>query len=132
MQSWVSDKLIVKSSKKHGMGIFSRIPIETNELIIVFGGYIDQKPASDGYFLEIIPGFYLNNSLHDPKEDPSNFLNHSCEPNAEIHDKICVYTIQSINAGDEITIDYFKDLDIAKHPEFRCHCGSPACKFKNN
>lgn len=122
---------MVKLSKTHGLGLFSRIPIEPQELVIVFGGNIDTQPGKDGYFLEVIPGFYLNNTLNDPKEDPSNFLNHSCEPNAAIKDVICVYTLYSINAGDEITIDYFKDRDIARYPEFRCHCGSPACKFKN-
>lgn len=130
MQSWVSDKLVVKTSRKHGLGLFSRIPLEPNELIIVFGGYIDTKPSFDGYFLEVIPGFYLNNSLTNPKEDVSNFLNHSCDPNAEIRNIICVHTMGNILVSNEITIDYFKGHDLAKFPDFRCQCGSPHCKFK--
>ena len=129
MQSWVSDKLLVKVSRKHGLGLFSRIPIEPHELIIVFGGYIGNRPSEDGYFLELITGFYLNNTLDAPKDDLSNFLNHSCEPNAEINDLICVYTIRSIHVGEEITIDYFKGRDASNYPDFQCLCGSPKCKF---
>ena len=130
MQSWVSDKLIIKGSKKHGLGIFSRIPLDSNELIIIFGGYVDTKPVEDGYFLQLKPGFYLNNSLTNPKDDLSNFLNHSCEPNTEIRDLICVYTSSAINEGDEITMDYFLNMDISKFPDFTCNCETPSCKFK--
>ena len=130
MQSWVSDKLILKQSKKHGLGLFGQIPVEKDELLILFGGYIDKKPAKDGYFLEITPGFYLNNSLDDPKEDISNFLNHSCEPNAEIRNLICVYASHPITPSEEITIDYFANRDISQYPDFQCNCGSPNCKFK--
>ena len=130
MQSWVSEKLILKQSKKHGLGLFSQIPVEKDELLILFGGYIDKKPGNDGYFLEIIPGFYLNNSLDNPKDDISNFLNHSCEPNTAIRNVISVYALRSINPGEEITIDYFLNRDISKYPDFQCNCGSPNCKFK--
>ena len=63
--------------------------------------------------------------------DQTRFINHSCEPNAEIEGEIVdggfwarVVALRPIRAGEEITYDYGFEADIAEP----CHCGAPSCR----
>jgi hypothetical protein len=66
---------------------------------------------------------------------PLRFLNHSCDPNCELfywfdedgslqEDRLWLQTIRSINAGDELLIDYCWPADAA----IQCRCGVPGCR----
>jgi hypothetical protein len=66
---------------------------------------------------------------------PLRFLNHSCDPNCELfywfdedgslqEDRLWLQTIRSINAGDELLIDYCWPADAA----IPCRCGVPGCR----
>lgn len=53
------------------------------------------------------------------------FLNHHCEPNAELRDRTLV-ALRTIDAGEGVTFDYnTTEWDMAE--PFACHCGSARC-----
>lgn len=65
-------------------------------------------------------------------EAPFRFLNHSCEPNAEVfswdepgkQDTVYLQAIRTIRSGEEVTIDYAWNSDAA----IRCRCGANECR----
>ncbi|MBM3824998.1 MAG: SET domain-containing protein [Verrucomicrobia bacterium] len=60
---------------------------------------------------------------------PSNFLNHSCEPNTgyDLHDH--VVTLRDVDFGEELTMDY-GTFTFSFDQEFLCGCGTPKCRRK--
>lgn len=55
-------------------------------------------------------------------------MNHSCQPNCYLRiiaDRIEVYTLRTISAGSELTVDYVE----TPHPNgMQCRCGAPSCR----
>ena len=62
----------------------------------------------------------------------AKFVNHSCDPNAEViikEDHIYIYSCKDISCGEEITIDYqFK----REKDKILCSCGSSKCRGSIN
>ena len=58
------------------------------------------------------------------EEDPSNYGNHSCDPNiASVGDE--KFALRDIAAGEELTIDYV--LLSPKTWSMKCNCGAKNC-----
>ena len=55
---------------------------------------------------------------------PGCYLNHSCDPNAMRHG-VKVFAWRTIEAGEEITIDY--RLNASGGDSWPCRCGTAAC-----
>ncbi len=55
-------------------------------------------------------------------------INHSCQPNAYLKDLFCVYTMEDVKQGEQITMSYslFTNSDW-KVPGGKCLCGSVNC-----
>ncbi len=61
-------------------------------------------------------------------ENMFRYLNHSCGPNAYIRifrNRIEVYSLRRIRAGEEITCDYGETHHDGK---LKCRCGNPKCR----
>ena len=55
----------------------------------------------------------------------ARFINHSCEPNREsriVCDRVWLYALRSIQAGEELTCDDWDDAEANL-----CRCGAPSC-----
>ena len=63
---------------------------------------------------------------HGPDEPP-DFINHSCEPNAGLDGQIAIVALHRIQPGEEVTIDYAM-CDGSPYDEFECGCGSAICR----
>ena len=60
---------------------------------------------------------------------PTNFLNHSCDPNAGYDGADAIVALRPIAAGEEIRMDY-GTFSFSFDHEFACRCGAPACRGK--
>src|ERR1044072_1305976 len=58
---------------------------------------------------------------------PTNFLNHSCDPNAGYDGADAIVALRPIAAGEEIRMDY-GTFSFSFDHEFACRCGAPACR----
>ncbi len=58
---------------------------------------------------------------------PVNFINHSCEPNADYDGADAIVALRRIFAGEEICMDY-GTFSFSFDHEFTCRCGSPWCR----
>ena len=63
--------------------------------------------------------------------EPDRYLNHSCDPNAYVWYRgadIDLIARRSIEAGEEITVDYL--INNAGGDSWECRCGSERCRGK--
>ena len=61
-------------------------------------------------------------------EDPSGWApqNHSCDANT-VYDGLNLFALRTIQAGEELTLDYATFLDKSMEP-FHCNCGTANCR----
>ena len=138
-----SEYIIVKKSGIHNTGVFAKIDIPKGEKIIEYVGEIITKAQSDKraqkqldnsenhkkdggvYIFELNKTYDIDGKVSWNK---AQFINHSCEPNAEsenIRGHVWIIATKDIKKGDEILYDYGYDLKNYKdHP---CLCGSKNC-----
>lgn len=65
--------------------------------------------------------------LLSQNEQPINFVNHSCVPNA-LSLGANVYALNYIFPGQEITIDYKQIVFWHRYYDFQCRCGHALCR----
>lgn len=128
----------VRVSKIEGKGLFARRPFTKGDTFPIVTGKHKSKIMSEEEFeaykksVDSWDSIYLGNgkyevSLLKRDEDPSNFGNHSCDPNiAPLDDK--VIALRDIAKDEELTIDYSQFS--AKDWSMNCNCGSTNCRHK--
>lgn len=118
--------LSVKRSSA-GLGIFTNVAIPKRRFIIEYWGELmtDEESSYIGgkYLFELGNGKTVNGAT---RKNIARYINHSCNPNCEIEivgNKIFVYSLRSIQPGEELTYDYgeeYFDMFIKPHG---CRCG---------
>jgi hypothetical protein len=112
-----------------GKGIFALRPFRRGQVIGVIQGVVCTDPQYGSAYCMDIGG---NRSLEPIA--PFRYLNHSCEPNAELvgitHERhgptgqLLLESTRDILPGEELTIDYAWQAEHA----IPCHCGSQNCR----
>nr|HET6901610.1 SET domain-containing protein [Ktedonobacteraceae bacterium] len=109
-------KIEVRDSSIEGKGLFAKEPFKKGEKFKVTSGEHPWIIMADKEFQEYIKtvhsydAVYLGNgkqrvSTVSREEDPSNYGNHSCDPNiASVDDE--KIALRDIAVGEELTIDY--------------------------
>jgi len=123
-------------------GLFAKAAISKGELLLIIGGHImkiEEEPIfSDGtkdLALQINERFVIG-TKYQPEIEDSDFLNHSCKPNAGIKGQIFLTAMRNIAIDEEITFDYAMVLQEAEGFKtdyeigFACNCGSDKCRGK--
>ncbi|WP_411844851.1 SET domain-containing protein-lysine N-methyltransferase [Roseibacillus persicicus] len=141
-----SEWVEVRGSEIHGRGVYAACDIpEDTEIIEYVGEPIDKeeserrawaqmaKAETDGdaavYIFTLNDDWDLDGSV---EWNTARLINHSCDPNCvayteegEDEDRIVIYALRDIEAGEELSFDYGFDLECYEdHP---CRCGSPNC-----
>jgi hypothetical protein len=128
----VSPKLEGKiSRRKGGHAVFAREPIAAGECIVVWGGDIvtesQLQVLPEGrrrrLCLQVEEGLFLMTT----REGASDWINHSCEPNAGLDGQIALVAMRAIAPGEEICFDYAM-TDAVAYDEFECKCGTRSCR----
>lgn len=127
MQKSLSDpEFLEVRSCEFGKGLFTSREIVDKEIIgLISGKVIDDPDYCSEYCIELDEHYSL-----EPFE-PFRYLNHCCEPNAEMFSyeddtfsDIFLIAIQDIPAGSEIWIDYAWPAESAAP----CYCSSRNCR----
>lgn len=110
-------------------GVFAVAPFARGELIAVWGGKI--MPGSLvgqlGNLLRCAVQVEEDLFLVSSVEGPSDWINHSCEPNAGLSGQLVVVALRDIQPGEQICYDYAMS-DGLPYDEFDCNCGERACR----
>src|SRR5258708_26669788 len=120
--------LVVRPSPIHSVGVYTSAPIRKGTRVIEYTGpRISAEEADrlyEGALRTYLYGIGDGKTIIDG-EGIAAYLNHSCDPNCEvdeIKDRVWIFAIRDIAAGEELLCDYnlYDDDDPAP-----CHCGSP-------
>jgi hypothetical protein len=116
---------------KGGFAVYAREPICKAELLVLWGGRIvatdeldPNMPDFTQRILQIEEDLYVE--APSPIE-PSDYFNHSCNPNAGITGQIGLVAMRDIDPDEEICFDYAM-CDGSSYDEFPCGCGAPNCR----
>jgi SET domain-containing protein len=108
--------VIVKNSKIHGKGIFTKENIPKNQLIMVIKGEVisgkecERREIEENNVYIFWNGRYYIDTINTQK---IKYINHDCDPNCEVLDRdrhsLKLVSRRDISAGEEITMDYGYD-----------------------
>lgn len=120
-----------------GLGLFATEPIKKKKFIVEYRGrrltteQADKLEArGNRYLYEINSRWTIDGTS---RKNLGRYANHSCRPNAELHQlngKVIIRAIKSIKPGDEITYDYGRDYYRNVITPSRCKCAK--CREKRN
>ncbi len=130
--AYLSPKLVVRErAAEGGPGIFAVEPVRAGELLTVWSGYIVNaaqlaglSPLQQKRSIQVEEGLYLVSMRLD---EPADYVNHSCNPNAGLSGQIALMAMRDIQAGEEVCFDYAMS-DGTPYDEFACACGAPDCR----
>jgi SET domain-containing protein len=125
--------LCVRKSPLDGFGCFATIQFPKASPIAEYAGEkITQSEAtrrmrgSNGKCIsELDTDCYIDGSVDG---NHTRFINHSCEPNADVlivDGFMVIFAIRDISPGEEVTVDYLNSFeeDLAV-----CQCGASSCQ----
>jgi uncharacterized protein len=132
-------KIEVRKSGVHGQGVYALLSIPEGRRIIEYKGErVSWEAAPDDYNDPHTFNFGLENGeVINPEVggNDARWINHSCNPNCEAveeDDRVFIYAIRDIRAGDELLYDYQLEIDEpiteASKKKFACHCGASNCR----
>jgi SET domain-containing protein len=102
--SWMNPKLEVRDTEKYGKGVFAKADIKKGDTLVIFGGYIVPfKKESDDSGIQITDNFVLTSLNHT---EPTDYINHSCEPNLGIKGQNFLVALRNIKKNEQIAFDY--------------------------
>src|SRR3989338_11012308 len=128
-ESLTLPRIKVEKSAIHGAGVYATHPIRKGERIIE---YVGEKITSEegtrrsNVHPELTYIFILNEKFDIDGSvggNDSQFINHSCDPNADTdatEEHIWIVALNDIAEGEEITYDYSFASD---DDPIKCRCG---------
>ena len=121
-----------RKSKIQGTGGFAKVDMRRGKRIVEYDGpRISQAEAQALLERGNAYIFTLNGEVAIDgwvRWNLARFINHSCEPNCEsriVRDRVWLYALRFIKAGEELTYNYGYSLDDAE--DNPCRCGAPSC-----
>ena len=130
--SYLSPKLEVRPLPQKGSyGVFAREHVPAGDLISAWSGRIvnyeqllELPPELQTHSIQVEEGLYFSSLGPD---EPADYINHSCDPNAGIIGHLTLFAMRDIMPGEEVCFDYAM-CDGTPYDEFECMCGSPMCR----
>lgn len=127
--TWLTDHIYIAPSSIDKLGIFSARDTQAGATIYhVSGTYM--RNAFSAEFAQIGPnwiGVSKEVWLNPAPNNPMNYMNHACEPNAIVSDGPRVIALCDIPAHTEILMDY-STTEIDPYWEMPCRCNRPTCR----
>jgi uncharacterized protein len=144
MSNWKSmRRVIVRRSPVHGKGVFALQRIAARERVLEYKGEVTswreavrrhQRHGVDGhtFFFGLSDGRVIDGSQNG---NSARWLNHACTANCEaIEDagRVFIETLQDIDAGQELFIEYLlavdDPVDEDTRRQYACRCGATSCR----
>lgn len=145
----MTSKIVRRSSRIHGQGVFATAPIQAGEEVVEYKGKLRPHAEVDEEYGGLDTGhtflFILNDDYvidANIRGNVARWLNHSCAPNCQAFviehesgdprkDKVMIEAMRDIAPGEELTYDYDINLDGPRTKQeialWACRCGAPDC-----
>ena len=121
--------LHIKDSPIQGRGLFSDIDIKRGEVLCEIVGekiqheYAPELAAQNPNWI----GIGYEEWLMMGPGDIAIFLNHSCNPNVIVNDKLELIAMQPIRKNEELLLDY-STTELDPYWKMECCCGAADCR----
>lgn len=146
----IEQRLVAKRSHIHGWGLFTKLELPKDSMIVEYMGEIVRQAVADTrekrYEISGEGSCYMFRLDMERIVDATKigcmarFMNHSCQPNAYAKiisvetefgqdKKIMIFSSRDIKVGEEITYDYKFQLEDGS---LKCTCGAPNCTGRMN
>jgi len=140
-------KIVVRSSRIHGRGVYAGRPLSKGERVIEYKGELitwrecDRRPPSDPddphhtFFFSLSDGKHVIDAAVGG--NAAKWINHCCEPNCEAEEdeddrRVFIVARRDIAAGEELNYDYGLILDgrigAQDRKNYQCRCGANKCR----
>lgn len=145
----MTSKIVRRSSKIHGQGVFATAPIQAGEDVVEYKGKLRSHAEVDEAYGGNDTGHTFLFILNDDYVIDANiggnvarWLNHGCAPNCQAFviehpsgdprkDKVVIEALRDIATGEELTYNYDINLEGPFTEEelalWACRCGAPNC-----
>lgn len=139
----------VRSSKIHGLGLFSDQPFQKGDSVVEYvGEWVDESIADErekqyqekrfqAYILRLDEKVAIDATL---KGGSARYLNHNCSPNCSMKvlpaadpkkphlKRFVIVALRDIEINEEITYDYQLPLELNLNDRIPCNCQSEVCR----
>lgn len=121
-----SDKVYIKKSNIHGMGVFADRDFKKGEVILHWDttNFVSDDEYNKASYEEKRYITFLDNK-HIRMQEPEKFVNHSCSSNTAAKN-YCDVALRDIKKDEEITANYTETS--TDDEQIVCNCGSDKCK----
>lgn len=131
LTSTCGKKMLVKDTKRYGVGVFAVDAINKKESVYLLKGkrlFLREVVAriNSGVEYKDDPLQVGRKTYIDLEEGSRNF-NHSCDPNTLVRKRSELIAIRDIKPGEEITYDYSATIAPTDWI-MNCKCGSSRCR----
>jgi hypothetical protein len=130
---WVHPALEVRPSPIADRGLFATQSISEDTVLLQLGGRLVDDAELAALFEAIVDSYLDTISVEAgvhlvlPHGTVAHFGNHSCDPNMWHVGPYALAARRSIEAGEEITLDYGTNSGVEGFV-MACHCGSALCR----
>jgi len=132
-------RIEVRESAVHGRGVYATQFIPEGTRIIEYTGQrVSWEAAPDDENAPHTINIGLENvEVINPEigGNDARWINHCCDPSGqaiEEDNRIFIYAMRDIEAGDELFYDYAMEIDEpiteGSKRKFACHCGASNCR----
>jgi SET domain-containing protein len=127
--SRLQQHLHIKDSPIQGKGLFSDVDIQRGEVLWEIVGekiqheYNPRLAAENPNWIGTGPEEWL---MMGPG-DIAIYLNHSCEPNVIVNEKLEIIAMRAIRKNEELLLDY-STTELDPYWKMECSCGARDCR----
>lgn len=122
------EKIQINRTKNTGKGLFANISFKKNQALFTVEGKVKFESYDSKYWIGA-RWFGIGDKtwLSTSKNCYAYYLNHSCNPNSGIRDKVVIVAMRDIKKGEEITLDY-SITEADPNWKMKCKCGNRNCR----
>ncbi len=137
--NWLDPRIEIKNSPLQGKGMFALKQIKKGEVVVIWGlkeWYTTKEEAEnaakDDMIVEILDDdLFTLDDVDKREDDPTHFMNHSCDCNVWFEDEVTLVARRDIETGEELTLDYaLRETTDEWIPSWTCGCKSSLCRGK--
>ena len=122
------DNIHVGYTGSTGRGLFANTRFKKNHILFTVEGKLRVDSYGPDYWIGA-RWFGIDDRtwLSTSRNSYAYYLNHSCNPNSGIRDKVVIVAMRDIERGEEITLDY-SITEADPYWKMKCKCGNRNCR----
>lgn len=122
------EKIHIRYSKNTGRGLFANTRFKKDQVLFTVEGKLKFESYDSKYWIGA-RWFGIDDKtwLSTSRNGYAYYLNHSCNPNSGIRDKVVIVAMRDIKKGEEITLDY-SITEADPYWKMKCKCGNRNCR----